>query len=152
MLLSHLLTEHTSVNGWRSPSAQINFVGQFGKRSTHRSSNNHARASAASPDVIVVGGGAAGLTAAYFAASAGAQVGLRSFARSRIERLVLCSMPQGGIYNTKLILLAKSQPGHVVQVTVLERSKEAGSKVLISGGTRWYALLGQAVMKLKLCV
>lgn len=94
MLLSHLLTEHTSVNGWRSPSAQINFVGQFGKRSIHRSSNNHARASAASPDVIVVGGGAAGLTAAYFAASAGAQV------------------------------------------TVLERSKEAGSKVLISGGTR----------------
>ena len=55
----------------------------------------------------------------------------------------------GGTYNTKLILLAKS---HVVQVTVLERSKEAGSKVLISGGTRWYALLGQAVMKLKLCV
>ena len=96
MLLSHLLTEHTSVNGWRSPSAQINFVGQFGKRSIHRSFNNHARASAASPDVIVVGGGAAGLTAAYFAASAGSQVGLRSFVRSRIERLVLCSMPRGG--------------------------------------------------------
>lgn len=107
MLLSNLLTEHTSVNGWRSPSAQINFVGQFGKRSTHRLSNNHARASAASPDVIVVGGGAAGLTAAYFAASAGAQVGLRSFVRSRIERLVLCSMPQGGDLQYEVDLACK---------------------------------------------
>ncbi|KAL0048575.1 hypothetical protein WJX82_006231 [Trebouxia sp. C0006] len=94
MLLSHPLTEHTSVNGWRSSCAQTIFVRHCGKRSTQRLSSSFARASATSPDVIVVGGGAAGLTAAYFAASAGAQV------------------------------------------TVLERSKVAGNKVLISGGTR----------------
>ena len=135
MLLSHPLTEHTSVNGWRSPCAQIVFVRHSSKRLTQRLSNNRTRASAANPDVIVVGGGAAGLTAAYFAASAGAQVVLRSFAR--IDLLVLYKRPPGGNYNTKLNLLAESHPGHVLQVTVLERSKQAGNKVLISGGTRW---------------
>jgi len=94
MLLSHPLTEHTSVNGWRSSCAQTVFVRHFGKRPTQQLSSNHARASAAGPDVIVVGGGAAGLTAAYFAASAGAQVRLRSSVHSLIELLVLYSMPQ----------------------------------------------------------
>ncbi len=135
MLLPHPLTEHISVNGWRRPCAQIVFVRHSGKRSTQRLSKNRTRASAAGPDVIVVGGGAAGLTAAYFAASAGAQVNLRSFAHSRFERLV-CTKFHGG-NSTKLNLLAESQPGHVLQVTVLERSKQAGNKVLISGGTRW---------------
>ncbi len=68
-----------------------------GKRPTQRLSSNRARASAAGPDVIVVGGGAAGLTAAYFAASAGAQVRLRCYVHSLIELLVLYSMPQGAI-------------------------------------------------------
>ncbi len=95
MLLSQPLTEHTSVNGWRSPCAQTIFVRRCGRRPTERLSSSFARASATSPDVIVVGGGAAGLTAAYFAASAGAQVRLRSFVHSGIEFFVLYSMPQG---------------------------------------------------------
>jgi len=102
MLLSHPLTEHTSVNGWRSPCAQTVFVRHFGKRPTQQLSSNHARASAAGPDVIVVGGGAAGLTAAYFAASAGAQVRLRSSVFTFSDR-TSCSIQYatGGNDNTK---------------------------------------------------
>lgn len=138
MLLSHPLTEHTSVNGWRSSCAQTIFVRNCGKRSTQRLSSRFARASATSPDVIVVGGGAAGLTAAYFAASAGAQVRLL-FVYSRIESFSFRVWHREHFqYEAeKLNLLAKIQRGHVLQVTVLEKSKEAGNKVLISGGTRW---------------
>lgn len=97
------------------------------------------------PSVIVAGGGAAGLTAAYFAAGSGAEVsaepslwvprlGHPAGACSRTIsplsanelKLTLCSTPV-----EKLSVLAS------VQVTVLERTREAGKKVLISGGARW---------------
>ncbi len=76
-------------------------------------------ARAAAPDVIVVGGGAAGLTAAYFCASAGEQ------ARPRPRRSA------GG--------RAQGRPAdgaRPAQVTVLERMRAAGKKIIISGGQR----------------
>lgn len=79
----------------------------------------------------MVGAGAAGLSAAYWAAAAGAQV------RHRRRRLppVLCL-----IWACCLLLCFFCQ--HPVgspaaaQVAVLEKTAEAGKKILISGGTR----------------
>jgi len=79
-----------------------------------------ASARASAPDVIVVGGGAAGLTAAYFCASAGAQ------ARPRSRR------PAGG-------RARRGRPAdgaRAAQVTVLERMRAAGKKIVVSGGQR----------------
>ena len=83
------------------------------------------------PTVTVVGGGAAGLTAAFFAASEGAEV--------TIDRACTCAFVTSSSFLTR-VGVNLAHVALVCQVTVLERTREVGKKILISGGARWYAL------------
>lgn len=101
----------------------------------------HAPAAAAAAadvaQVLVVGAGAAGLTAAYFAAKVGAQVAAQA---------CMCPASNSRALHTRLCAPVAAAGGALAlapharacsQVTVLERTREAGKKVLMSGGTRW---------------
>lgn len=106
----------------------------------HRSQAHSARVvcQQSASEVVVVGAGAAGLTAAYFAASQGAQV-LMSHIEHPLTVLEGCTL-----YSSLHTSFARSSAVEQVvlaQVTVLEKNKEAGKKVLISGGTRWYVCM-----------
>ncbi|EFJ44188.1 hypothetical protein VOLCADRAFT_106515 [Volvox carteri f. nagariensis] len=84
---------------------------------------SHASGPSSSPPyepihVTIVGGGAAGLTAAFFAAEHGA-------------RLLYYAQRRGNP-----AFRAQAPPQPCTQVTVLERTREAGKKILMSGGAR----------------
>lgn len=86
-------------------------------------------------EVVVVGAGAAGLTAAYFAASQGAQVRISKAATYCNSRALCTAACRRLLLGACISAFYEAAP---TQVTVLEKNREAGKKVLISGGTRWY--------------
>ena len=94
-----------------------------------RASSSHypsavAKSAATEFDVVVCGGGAAGLTAAYFAADAGARV--------RLGAQTTHGQP--------LDAPDREARHCCLQVLVLEKESQPGKKILISGGTRWCEL------------
>ena len=92
----------------------------------HPAKRRRVCCSVAQQHVTVIGGGAAGLSAAFFAADAGAEVGsgVTAVAPTAASRRLPSWV---GLPLLRLPLL---------QVTVLEKNSEAGKKILISGGTR----------------
>ena len=97
--------------------------------------------------VLVVGAGAAGLTAAYFAAKQGAEVGGglgcsvcgrwdRHRARLQLSCCACWAVPAGSRLLQCCLPPVLVCTHMCLQVVVLERTREAGKKVLMSGGTR----------------